>query len=465
MDYIKQLHDKTGLRYNLKKIFEDIDFRLKRLENKNRNVTVYIEPIVAGVWTTITLRATITDSVDGSLFKFYILGDDMMAKEEIGSATVINGVAETTYNIPSNATTGIRRLYGTYIENDTYMEAEGYNTFEIRQATTITVNNVLASIGETVNFTASVRYNGSQAVTEGSVQFQLAGTNIGTAVAVDNNGVATLTYEIPSNVVDGSEIRAIFLETTTYASSTSNAGVLNIRDDVNISVTNLSVNRGDSATIEAYVTDGESNPITVGSATLFVDDTQSGEAVTVNALGKFEFTYAVASNMIKGGHTVKVVYAQNDEYNSAMGTGSMVVRTPVVLTPVNVSANAGGSVNVIVQVKDDENVAVTSGTIELTIGTGSAESVTVGNTGEASYAYSVPNDATGTISFSAHYVQTSNYMGADTSTDGIITIRKGTVIVVDSLKANVGDSVTLSSTVTDEDNELVTTGQVTYELE
>lgn len=51
------------------------------------------------------------------------------------------------------------------------------------------------------------------------------------------------------------------------------------------------------------------------------------------------------------------------------------------------------------------------------------------------------------------------------ATDGIITVRKGVTIVVDSVKAELGDEITLGATVTDENSALVDEGTVNYEIE
>lgn len=386
-----------------------------------------------------------------------------MTRQQIGTASVENGVAETTYTIPGDATTGSRTLYATYEQNDDYMLAEGYNTIEIRVPTITTVSNVLASIGETATFSATVKHHTTENVNEGTVQFQLAGVNIGTPVNVAN-GVATLQYEIPSNTEDGTEITAIFIETQTYGASTSSAGVLSIREGTNVVVENLSANRGDTATITATITDADGDNVSTGQAQLYIDNTISGEPVNVVG-GSVSFSYDVASNAVVGGHTIKVSYLQNDTYDPADGTATLTVRTPTTLTPVNVSGNKGATIPITVRVTDPNSSAIINGTVNITVGEDSPQSATVGTSGEATIQYEVPSDASGTINFTATYVENVNYQGSVMATDGVITIRKGVTLVVDSVKAELGDEITLSSTATDEYSELVTEGTVTYELE
>ena len=387
-----------------------------------------------------------------------------MTRTQIGTATVENGVAETTYTIPGDTTVGVRTLYATYQENDDYMLAEGYNTAQIRIPTTITVESVLASIGETATFTANVKYNTNQNVDAGTVQFQLAGADIGSPVNV-SGGVATLQYEIPSNAVSGSEITATFLQTNIYGQSTTEtAGTLTIRGSTNVVVSNLSANRDTTATITATITDSNSDPITTGQAQLYIDNTISGEPVTISN-GTATFSYAVANNAILGSHTIKVAYLQNDDYDPAEGTGTLIVRTPTVLTAVNVSANKGTTVPLVVQVKDSNNSPISNGTVNISVGGGAEVSATVSASGEATINYDVPNDASGTINFTASYVENTNYQASTTETDGIITIRKGVTVTVATVNAELGDTITLHSEIKDENNQNVDEGTVTYEIE
>lgn len=388
-----------------------------------------------------------------------------MTRTTIGTATVTEGNAETSYVIPGDTTPGQYTIYATYNQTDNFMEAVGYNTAEIRIPTVTTITSpVIASTGETVTLTAHVTHHTNQNVDEGTVQFQMGGVNIGSPQSVGNDGVATLQYEIPNNTTDGTTISAMFIETSTYGASMSSNGSLHIRAGVNVAIDNLSANRDSTATITANITDGDDDPITQGQAQLYIDNTASGEPVNVTN-GTATFTYSVANNATVGGHTIKVTYLQNNDYNSADGTAILTVRTPTTLTPVNISGNKGATIPITIRVTDHNSASVISGTVNITVGSGSPVSATVGSGGEATIQYEVPNNASGTISFTGQYVENTNYQGGTTSVAGVITVRKGTTVVVDSVKAELGDEITLGATITDEDSNLVNEGTVTYEIE
>ena len=386
-----------------------------------------------------------------------------MTRTKIGTATVTDGTATTNYTIPSILTTGEHTLYAIFEETDTHETGTGYNTLMIRYGTSTTINNAIASIGETITLTANVTATDNSTINEGTIQFMVGNSNVGSPVNV-SNGTATYNYTVPSNTSDGTIIKAIYIATDNYATSTSSDGVLSIREDVTVTVNNISANREGTATITATVTDTNDDPVTSGNAQLYIDNVSVGSLVNVDNNGELEFSYSIPNDASYGSHTIKVTYQQNDRYNSEDGTGTLTVRTPVTLTPVNVSANKGGTCTVTIQVKDNNNTAVTSGTVNITVGNSSPVACTVVS-GEASTTYNVPADASGTISFSASYAQNDNYQSSNTSTNGIITIRKEVTLEVSTANAIVGETITLSSKLTDEDDDPVTSGTVEYEID
>ncbi len=396
-----------------------------------------------------------------------------MVKTIIGNAKVTEGRAEYEYTITGDTVPGYHTIYATYSENDNYMLGTAYNTAEIRIPTTTTVTNVMTSYGEQPTFRAEVKYGNNQPVTDGTVQFQIAGANIESPVNVVD-GVAELEYTnngdgVPSTWNDDDVITAIFSETGTpsFFGASSGTGVLNIRGDCNVTLSNISANRSTTATITATITDGDDEPVPSGEAQLYVDNTLIGTNETVSN-GSVSFSYPISSNATTGGHSIKVVYLQNDtlELNRAEGTAQLIVRMPVTLTPVNLSANVGDNAPITFRVTDENNVSVTQGTVYITVGNDSAVETTVGNSGEATITYTVPSGSAGsTINFSAQYEENTNNQGATSATNGVLTVRLGTTLVVDSVKAELGDDITLGATVNDENSDEVNEGTVTYEIE
>lgn len=389
-----------------------------------------------------------------------------MTKQVIGTTSVDEGraILEHTFT-DGEVTPGSHTVYATYIENDHYQTATANNTAVVKISTTTTLNSILGSIGEAVTFTATVNHHTSQQVTGGQVQFKIGENNAGSPQPV-SNGVATLTnYEIPQGTTDGTTITAIYTGDSTYGAS-QGTNTLSIRGSTNTTLSDMSVNRGDTATIVATFTDSQNNPITTGQAKLYIDNTQQGETVTVTSAGA-SFTYNVASNAVVGGHTMRVEYLQNDDYDGSQTTATLIVRTPTVLTATNISTNPGTTTPLTVTVKDDNNGTVTTGTVRITLGQTTNDATVNSSTGEATANFEIPANATGTLTFTAVYVENTNYQGTVSGDEasGTITIRKSVTIVVDNVNTEFGEQIELSSSIVDSDNELVDEGTVQYEIE
>ena len=395
-----------------------------------------------------------------------------MTKTQLGNKAVSNGVAQIEYTVPDGQQ-GLYTLYATYEENDHYETCVNSTSYRIRIPTVITVENTRASYGEEAVFVAHVKHHTNQNVDAGTVQFQVGGTNIGTPVNVVN-GVATLTFdEAPNSWDDNADITASFIQTDLYGGSvTSTPATLFMRDDTTVLVSNISGNRDSNVTIEATITSGAGADlvnVNEGTAKLYIDNTVQGNEVNV-VNGQVSFTYHIADNAVTGGHTIKVEYvpATTDaEYDPSESTAVLTVRIPTVLTAVNVIGNKGATVPVTINAKDQNNTSLTSGTVSITIGSESPQTAIIGANGEATINYTIPQTAEGgdVISFTASYVEDVNYQGSTMATSGTISVRYGTGIVVDSVQAELGDTITLSSTVTDENEDLVNEGSVVYEIE
>lgn len=390
-----------------------------------------------------------------------------MTNYTINTVNVKNGMATTEYTIPSNFKVGESTIRAIYLENGKYQRGEATSTATIKRPTSITVGNTLGTTGETATFTATVLdIVANENVTEGTVQFKLGGVNFGSPVTA-SNGTFTLSQTIPNDAETGDEITAVYQGNSTYSTcTTTTAGILTLRGDINIVVPTLSANRGSNPTITATCTDGNANPVTVGSAILKIDGVQSGEAVTIDSsTGTFTFTsYTVPNSATVGSHTITIEYQQNDTFNAQTGTGSLIVRTPTVLTAVNSSANPGQTGHTVqVNVRDDSNHEVTEGNVEITVGNGSAVTAAVSN-GVATITYDVPQSASGTISFTASYVENANFQASTTAVAGVITIRQAVLVSVEDVSGNLSDTIELSATVTSDGTD-VDEGQLTFDIE
>lgn len=375
------------------------------------------------------------------------------------NATVVNGVATTTHTVDGNATVGDFTLTGTYQQNNTYKESTNTATFHVRIATTITVDNVLANHQEDATFTAHVLYNNSSPVTGGQVQFKLAGNIIGTANVT--GGTATCTYNIPTTIETGDEITATYLGNETYATSlTLTPATITLRTSPSILLQAVSVNRGQTVNVPITVEDQNGDPITTGQLQVYLDNTLLD---TINISSNTVYQYTAPNDATVGVHIFKARYVQDNTYKTSESTSNIIVRNPTTISPVNVSANAGGTATLTVNVYDSNNAPVTEGEVTFTAPGGTVTTVAVGNNGAATTTVEIPASTTegSTIVYTTQFGETNNYTSSSTS-NLTITIRIGVVLTVADVTAKVGETVNLVANVEDGQGNAVNTGTVTF---
>jgi opacity protein-like surface antigen len=377
------------------------------------------------------------------------------------TAEVNNGLASLEYRVKSDVPVGDYSITGTYLENDLYKSSEDSAVIRVRRRTvTALPSEIITNYHEVCQIEASVNYDTNVPVNEGIVEFSINDVAVGTANVV--NGIATYTInDVLTSYKTGDTILAVYKGSNTYSVSASEVATLKIRKDVTIHIDNIIANRGSNANIQFRVTDS-SDTLVDGVCNIIVD----GNTVTSVTLNQQEvsYQYTISQNINKDILPVAIEYIQNNNYKSTNASAVINIRKPVTVTCNNASANAGEAVTLTVQIKDYHNVGVTGGQVDVSVGGGTTQPYSVGNDGIAMFQYTPPLSATGTINYTATYIQNDNYESGTSSISGIITIRKGVTIVVDDVTANIGDTIPLTARVTYGNNVPVNTGRVEFEI-
>lgn len=385
--------------------------------------------------------------------------------QDWGKVQVKNGTATTTHTITDADGLGDFNLVATYDETDNYQSATASSSVSIRRPTEISVTNILANQSETVTLHADVTYGSGLLVDAGDVEFSIDGAIVGGAVTV-NKGVAELEYTLPSSIETSATLTAVYKGTNAgnyYGASTSAAGTITIRGSTNVVVTDLSANRGETATITAEVTDKSGSAINEGTATLYIDGVTTGLTATVTG-GSASFNYEVPTGTTSGSHTIQVQYAENDDYSAGSGDAILIVRNETSATVFDISGNPGQTITLSAQITGEDGSAVSSGSAVFTIDGSEEDAVTVAADGTASYSYTIPASATGSLEYSVRYVENVNYM-ACTSANATITIREDVVVQLDDISGLVGDVVSITGTVTTGSGSAVNEGYLAFTLE
>lgn len=377
------------------------------------------------------------------------------------TAEVNNGVASLEYRVKSDVPVGDYSITGTYLENDLYKSSEDSAVMRVRRRTVTALQpEIITNYHEVCQIEASVNYDTNVPVNEGIVEFSINNVALGTANVV--NGIATYTInDVLTSYKTGDTILAVYKGSNTYSVSSSEVATLKIRKDVTIHIDNIIANRGSNANIQFRVTDSSDNLVD-GVCNIIVD----GNTVTSVTLNQQEvsYQYAISQNINKDILPVTIEYIQNNNYKATNASAVINVRKPITVTCNNASANAGEPVTLTVQIKDYHNVGVTGGQVNVSVGGGTTQTYSVGNDGVATFQYTPPISSTGTINYTATYIQNDNYESGTSSVAGIITIRKGVTIVVDDVTANIGDTIPLTARITYGNNVPVNTGRVEFEI-
>ena len=290
---------------------------------------------------TITIKAYVRDKygnkIDDGKISYYLEAgendEQTITRQYIGTSDVQNGTSEYTWIIPDNISTGEKLIYITYQEFDDYISAERYITAIVQKGVIVTVDDVQASHGkQNVPFVAHVTDLNKNPINEGRIQFVIDTYDLGTSVPVIN-GIATyILEEVPTTFKDQSVIKAYFHGTDTYADSIKNpTGIFTLLEQTKINISQISVNPGETTTIEATITDntGE-NPITEGEYNIYFDDKliQNGQ---LDSSGKISCEITSEFTTIEGEHTILIEFLGNETYDDLNNQSKFIVRQQVTI--------------------------------------------------------------------------------------------------------------------------------------
>ena len=225
--------------------------------------SVTVNPVNGHAGQNINITAQVTDSQgypvnEGSVI-FTINGT------HIGTASVNNGTAILNWTIP-NWNTGNYIILAEYIGTTNFLTSNKTGNLTINPTpTNITVNPANGYAGQNINITANINSQGYP-VNEGTIQFTINGTNIGTASV--NNGIAILNWTIPNWNTGNYTILAEYTGTTNFLTSNNTENLT-----INPTPTNITVNpangyAGQNINITANI-NSQGYPVNEGSRDIY----------------------------------------------------------------------------------------------------------------------------------------------------------------------------------------------------
>jgi len=406
------------------------------------SLTVSPNPSVNGqsVTLTSTVAASISGNTPGGAVTF------KNGSTTIGVGSVIGGVATLS---TSSLSVGSHSITASYVGTFTFMAStSGEVTDVVLESTTTTLSSNVnsASYGGVVKLTATVTPSISGTPT-GNVQFFNGTTSLG--IAGLSGGSASLSV---SNLAVGDDsIKAVYLGSTTYATSTSSVLTETIDADNTTTTINSSPNPsiyGQKVTFGATVKSAVAGKTPTGTVTFKSGSTTLGTG-TLNGSGVADYS---TTALPAGTSSITASYNGSADFDASGSAAlSQVVNPGDTLTTLSSSldpAAFGKSVKFEAKVTSLIAGVTPKGSVTFMNGTATLGTETLNSSGEASISTTALPEGTDIIT--ASYNGSADF-NASSSADfsEIVTTAASTTKITSSLNpAPYTQAVTFTTTVT-----------------
>jgi hypothetical protein len=341
-----------------------------------------------------------------------------------------------------------------YKENPKYLGSSAVATVTVNKyETTLTVDSPTVKVDDEVTITATLVDENNNPVTHGRIEFKDQDGNPLKTIFLSNGDEPVYTY---TSTVEGvAEITAQYIGTYKYDSDTATSVVTTEKTDVTI-ITDESEYSGlfgEDIPVTIRIVDDEGNAITQGTIRISED----GEVIATITITGEESIYN-ANYPQAGAHTLVISY-DNYKYRAEDVEVDVLAeaREATIITE-DFDGFVGDHVVITAYVESD-GVEVTEGTIRFTNFDGDVLAECDLSNGQASYDFGIINDEFDD-EITIEFINSDNYY-ADTETITVELIRKYSDMELTATEAAVGSPITVTATVTYED-EPVTEGQVLF---
>ena len=375
--------------------------------------------------------------IEGARIEYYINGNLM------GTATTdSSGRAIYQYNITQIA--GSYIIQAKFPGDTTYLTTNSNSNLIISLTpTNLIFNPINCYKNDKINFTASLKDNNGNPVSEKTISFFGNGSLIGSATT-NSSGIATLPYTM--SVTTGTYIlTALFTQDGTYASSNSTSTITVNLIPTNITITPVSGYKGDTVNLTTTLKDINGNPLSGKTIIFNLNGTTIGTATT-NTSGIATLLYTITQNT--GNYIIQAIYNGDTTYNSTSNSNNLIVgliSTNLTVNPVN--CYKGDNASLTASLNDNNGNPISGKTVSF-YGNGSLiGSATTNSSGIATLQY-IMAVATGTYTLTVQFTQDNTYSSSN-STSTLTVNLTPTNITVNPVSGNKGDPSNITVTLTD----------------
>jgi len=436
------------------------------VNNAATKTTLTAAPSPATVGQTVTLTATVARTAGSGTPTGKVTFEVNGTPQEQPVALNSSGVATMTFNPAATGTDSLTANYGGDPGDSISTGTASLVVNKAATATTLTAAPSPATIGQTVTLTATVARTVGSGTPTGTVTFEVNGKVQGSAVTVNSSGVATTTFKAAAVGTDA--LTAIYNGDASDNSSTGTASLVVNKVATTTTLTAAPSNAivGSTVTLTATVAKASGSGAPTGAVTFEVNGTEQGSAVTLNASGVATLTFSAAA---AGTDSLTATYSGDGSDSSSTAMDTLVVGKAATATTL-VGAPSGGAVvgndvRLTATVTRTTGSGIPGGTITfLANGAAQGNPFPLDSGGSVTAVVPTGTVAAGSYTLEARYNPDGNDNGS-TSAGLKYTLTKATTATVLSVPGStgtVGESGTLTATVTRTDGSGVPTGSVVF---
>ena len=289
--------------------------------------------------TPTTLTATVTtvygDNINGGTVTFTDANGNTIA-----TAAVTDGTATATATFKQSGESTITATYTPTSTGLTESTTTATLTIKDKFQTSITIDEITATAGETITIKANVLDENGDAVTSGKVTFKVNGKTVKDAngkvvYAKVVDGVATAEYTVPENL-GGQDITvtAVYSGTNKYNKETTTITTTVTAPEAKLTITPITsdVQTGSTVTLNAKVAIGD-KAITTGKIVFKVNGKtvkdENGKVIyaKVDPNGEVSVDYTIPESFKAGTYNIEAVFTASGYDKLTDNTTMTVVKS------------------------------------------------------------------------------------------------------------------------------------------
>lgn len=367
--------------------------------------------------------------------------------------TTSNGMATITNYTSTSARTV--RVSIEFAGDEDYKKSNNSTSFAVnRLQTNILLDNIQSSkVGSYVNIKGKLLDENGKIVSNVEVSISLNDKNY--EVTTDDNGV--FTKSVKTSIVGTNNVSVGYEGSSIYTGSSNKTTfkVVQLKTKININNINT-LTLGKEAKISGKLLDENNNLISNVKITLKIND----ESYEIKTDDKGAFTKTIKATVV-GSNNVSSSYAGSSIYIGCSNKTTFKVealKTKIKTNSIS-TVTVGLNAKISGKLLDENNNAVANAKITITV-EGKTYTATTGKDG--SFSISHKTTTSGKIDVKINYPGNKNYKSTNTTTS--FKVKKKVHLKVNNLTGIIGEKITFTATLTDDNGNKVNDGTLIFKL-